>query len=315
MASYIGRRLLYCIPVLLLVSIMAFSLLHLSGGDPAAMMLGDGADPAVIARVRSELGLDKPLYEQYWSWLSKAATGDLGRSILPSRLRVGDAIAQRAPVTLELGLLAMLLSLVIGLPVGVIAGVRAGSRFDVIASNIAVLGIAIPNFLLALVLILVVSLWLRWLPPSGYTPFVLDAGQNLRQMTLPAITLGAFLVAFIVRITRASLIEVMQREYIMTARAKGLTARWVVVRHAIRPALMPVVTIIGLQLGAVLGGSIIIEAIFALPGLGKLTIDAIYSRDFPMLQGSILVLSIGFVLVNIAVDVAYAYLDPRIRYG
>jgi peptide/nickel transport system permease protein len=161
----------------------------------------------------------------------------------------------------------------------------------------------------------VVSLWLRWLPPSGYTPLALDVGQNIRQMTLPAITLGAFLVAFIVRITRASIIEVMQREYIVTARAKGLTARGVVIRHAVRPALMPVVTIIGLQLGAVLGGSIIIEAIFALPGLGKLTIDAIYSRDFPMLQGAILVLSIGFVLVNIAVDVAYAYLDPRIRYG
>jgi peptide/nickel transport system permease protein len=313
--TYIAKRLVYAIPVVLLVSVMAFSLLHLSGGDPARMMLGDGADPAVIARVRADLGLDRPYHEQYWQWLSRAAQGDLGRSILPSRFRVGDAIAQRAPVTVQLGLMGMALALVIGIPVGIFAGVRPGSRLDAIASNVSMLGIAIPNFLLALLLILVFSLWLRLLPPSGYTPPGANLGQNLRQMALPSITMGAFLVAFIVRITRASILEVMQREFITTARSKGLAPRGVVLRHAIKPALMPVVTIVGLQLGAVLGGSIIIESIFALPGLGKLTIDSIYSRDFPMLQGSLLVLSIGFVLVNIAVDVAYAYLDPRIRYG
>jgi peptide/nickel transport system permease protein len=313
--TYILKRLLYAIPVVLLVSIMAFSLLHLSGGDPAAMMLGEGADPAVIAQVRQDLGLDQPLYQQYWTWLSRAAQGDLGRSILPSRFMVGSMIEQRAPITIQLGLIAMVLSVVVGIPVGLVAGTRHRSRFDRIATNIAVLGVAIPNFLLALLLILVFSLWLRWLPPSGYTPPSVNLGQNLRQMALPAITLALFLVAFIVQMTRSSIIEVMQREYITTARSKGLSERGVVLRHAIRPALMPVVTIVGLQLGTVLGGSIIIEEIFALPGLGKLTIDSIYSRDFPMLQGCVLVLSIGFVLVNILVDISYAYLDPRIRYG
>jgi peptide/nickel transport system permease protein len=313
-AAHIAKRLIYSIPVVLLVSIWAFSLLHLSGGDPAQMMLGEGADPVVIARVRADLGLDRPLHEQYWNWLSKAAQGDLGRSILPSRLRVGDAIMQRAPVTVQLGLMAMVVSLMIGIPAGILAGVKSGTRFDFIVSNLAVVGIAIPNFLLALLLILVFSLYLRVLPPSGYTPPAIDLAQNLRQMVLPSLTLGAFLMAFVMRITRASILEVMQRDFIRTGRSKGLSEKTIVLRHAVKPALMPVVTITGLQLGAVLGGSVIIESIFALPGLGKLTIDSIYARDFPMLQGSLLVLAIGFVLVNIAVDVSYTYLDPRIRY-
>jgi peptide/nickel transport system permease protein len=315
MIVFIAKRLLYGIPVIMLVSVMAFSLVHLSGGDPAIMMLGEGADPVTIARVRADLGLDRPYHEQYFTWLSKAVTGDLGRSILPSRFRVGDAIAQRAMVTVELGLLAILLSVVIGVPLGIWSGVKTRTPVDVITSNIAVIGIAIPNFLLALLMILFFSLWLRWLPPSGYTSPQLDLGQNLRQMTLPVVTLSFFLVAFIQRITRASILETMSKEYITTARAKGMSELMVVLRHAVKPSLMPVVTIVGLQLGAVLGGSIIIESIFALPGLGKLTIDSIYSRDFPMLQGTVLMLSIGFVLVNIVVDITYAYIDPRVRYG
>jgi peptide/nickel transport system permease protein len=246
-AAHIAKRLIYAIPVVLLVSIWAFSLLHLSGGDPAQMMLGDGADPEVIARVRADLGLDRPLHEQYWSWLSKAAQGDLGRSILPSRIRVGDAIQQRAPVTFQLGIMAMVLSLAIGVPLGILAGVRSGTRFDFIVSNLAIVGIAIPNFLLALLVILTFSLWLRVLPPSGYTPSGVDFGQNLRQMVLPSITLGAFLLAFVMRITRASILEVMQRDFIRTGRSKGLSEKAVVVRHAVKPALMPVVTITGLQ--------------------------------------------------------------------
>ena len=318
MGSYIGRRLLYCIPVIILVSIMAFSLLHLSGGDPAAMMLGDGADPAVIARVRTELGLDKPLYEQYWTWLSKAAQGDLGRSILPSRLRVGEAIVQRAPFTLELVCCASCSPLVIGLPIGILAGVRAGfTRFDIIASNIAILGIAIPEFPA------------RPAADPGGLPLVALAaslGRIRRPRSGPRSELPSdgpavhhprplFWLAFIVRITRVSIHRGPAARVHHHRPSKGSAGRGVVLRHAMRPAPMPVVTIIGLQPGAVLGGSIIIEAIFALPGLGKLTIHGGFTAaTFPCCRARS-VLSIGFVLVNIAVDVAYAYLDPRIRYG
>jgi peptide/nickel transport system permease protein len=224
-------------------------------------------------------------------------------------------IGQRAPVTLELGLLALALAVVCGLPLGIIAGVRPGSWTDRIVSQAAFVGVAVPNFLVGLMLILVFAVWLRWVPPSGYVAATQDLGANLRQMLLPAITMAAFLNAFMVRITRASIAEVMRRDFIRTARGKGLTPRSVVVRHALKAALIPVITITGLQLGAVLGGSIVVETIFSLPGLGRLTVESIYARDFPVLQGTVLMLSIAFVLTNTLVDIAYGYLDPRIRYG
>lgn len=314
MTLYIAKRLLYTIPVVLIVSIMVFSLLHMAGGDPAAMMLGEQADPELLAQVRKDMGLDRPLYEQYWNWLSRAARGDLGRSIHPTRDYVSDLILQRLPVTLQLGLQAMLLSLIVGIPFGVMAGMKRGSRLDLLALNFSSLGISMPGFLLALILIFVFSLLLRWLPPSGYLPPLKDPIGNLRQMALPTVTMAAFLSAFVVRMTRSSVVDAMSQEFIVTARAKGLRELVVVRRHALKVALIPVVTIVGLQLGHVLGGSVIVEYIFALPGLGKLIIDAVYARDFPVVQGAILVMSVGFVLVNLAVDLIYGYLDPRIKY-
>lgn len=314
MTLYIAKRLLYTIPVVLIVSIMVFSLLHLAGGDPAALMLGEQADPELLAQVRQDMGLDRPLYEQYWNWLSRAARGDLGRSIHPTRDYVSDLILQRFPVTLQLGLQAMLLSLIVGIPFGVMAGMKRGSRLDLLALNFSSLGISMPGFLLALILIFVFSLLLRWLPASGYLPPLKDPIGNLRQMALPTVTMAAFLSAFVVRMTRSSVVDVMSQEFIVTARAKGLRELVVVRRHALKVALIPVLTIVGLQLGHVLGGSVIVEYIFALPGLGKLIIDAVYARDFPVVQGAILVMSVGFVLVNLAVDLIYGYLDPRIKY-
>jgi peptide/nickel transport system permease protein len=313
--GHVLRRLISVIPVVLIVSVVSFSLVELTGADPAVAMLGESADPQTLARVRSEMALDRPIYERYWRWLSGALTGDLGRSILPTRYPVMQLIGQRAPVTLELGLLALALAVVCGLPLGIIAGVRPGSWTDRIVSQAAFVGVAVPNFLVGLMLILVFAVWLRWVPPSGYVAATQDLGANFRQMLLPAITMAAFLNAFMVRITRASIAEVMRRDFIRTARGKGLTPRSVVVRHALKAALIPVITITGLQLGAVLGGSIVVETIFSLPGLGRLTVESIYARDFPVLQGTVLMLSIAFVLTNTLVDIAYGYLDPRIRYG
>lgn len=315
MNAYVLRRLLQVVPTILLVSVATFSLLHLSGGDPAELMLGENADPRMVARVRQDLGLDKPLHEQYWNWLSAAARGDLGRSVLPARTSVSSAIVQRAAVTLELGALAMVLSTVVAVPLGVVAALKRGGRIDSLSTAVAVFGLAVPNFLLALILILIVAVWLRWLPPTGYIAPAQDLVQNLRHMILPTITLGLVLAASLIRITRTSVLDVIQREFIRTARAKGLHEGQVVRGHVLKAALIPVVTILGLQLGAVLGGSILVETVFAIPGLGRLTIDAIYSRDLPVLQGVVLVLSISYVLINLAVDLLYGYLDPRVRYG
>lgn len=314
MADYILRRLLYLVPVMLLVTVLVFSLLHIAGGDPAALMLGVDATPSDIARVQRELGLDRPLYEQYLTWLGRAAQGDLGRSIQPVRYRVSDLILQGMPVTVQLALQALLLSLAIGIPLGVLAGRKRGSRLDLLALNISAWGISIPSFLLGLILIFLFSLALRWAPSMGYVPPLKDFISNLRYMILPTITLSTYLTAIVVRMTRSSVLEAMSQDFIITARAKGLRELLVVRRHALKVALIPVVTVVGLQFGHILGGSVVIEYIFALPGLGRLTIDAVYARDFPVVQGAVLVMSIGFVLVNLAVDLLYGYLDPRIKY-
>lgn len=314
MAAYATRRLIYLVPVVILVSILVFSLLHIAGGDPAALMLGMDATPEDIARVQRDFGLDKPLHEQYLTWLSRAARWDLGRSIQPARYQVSELILQRLPVTLQLGLQAMALSLIIGIPLGVAAGRKRGSKLDLMALNISAFCISTPGFLLALMLVFVFSLMLRWVPSSGYMPPDRDLVANIRLMILPTVTMAAFLSAFVVRMTRSSVVDAMSQEFITTARAKGLREALVVRRHALKVALIPVVTIIGLQLDYVLGGSVIIEYIFALPGLGKLMIDAVYGRDFPVVQGVVLIMSMGFVLINLGVDLIYGFLDPRIKY-
>lgn len=315
MLAFVGRRVLAIVPVILLVSALVFSLLHLSGEDPVEMMLGESGDPRLVAAVRSELGLDRPLYLQYFDWLTRVVSGDLGRSIQPARFNVSQLILQRLPVTLELSGLAMIASLCLGLPLGVIAAVKRRTWFDLPASIASVVGIALPDFVRGLLLIYVFALYLRWVPASGYVSPADDLGANLKSMALPAATLALYLSAFVMRVTRSSILDVLGQEYIRTARAKGLPERLVIVRHALKAGLIPIVTVVGLQLGYALGGAFVVETVFALPGVGRMTLDAIYARDLPVVQGGVLVTALGFILANFLVDLLYGYLDPRIRYA
>ncbi len=312
MLNYVGKRLLAMIPVLFLVSLIAFTIIHLTPGDPAMMMLGEEATPDTIAALRHDLGLDRPLPVQYITWLGRVLQGDLGRSIRQHQ-PVLDAIVQRLPVTIELTFFAMLISLCIAIPTGIVSATRRNSLADVGSTIVSLLGVSMPNFFLAMLLIFAFALHLRLLPPIGYTPISRGLVENLRGMVLPAITLGTAAAAIVSRLTRSTLLEVLSQDYIRTARAKGLSERAVVYGHALRNALIPVVTIVGLQTGALLGGAVITETIFVLPGVGALVVSSIFQRDFPTVQGAVLFLSLLHMFVNLAVDLLYAYLDPRIR--
>lgn len=314
MGLYIVRRFVAMIPVLLLVSVIVFSLIHLTPGDPATSMLGEEATPQAVSALRAKLGLDQPIPIQYVKWLASVVRGDLGRSIR-SNQPVSEAIAERLPVTIELAILAVTISLLIAIPAGIIAAMRRNSALDAGSTFVALLGVSLPNFFLAILLILLFGVKLRWLPPFGYQPLTQGLGGNLQRMILPAITLGTALAAIVTRMMRSSLLEVLDQDYIRTARAKGLGEARMVRAHALKNALMPVVTIVGLQIGGLLGGAIITESIFVLPGIGRLLVDAIFQRDFPLVQGVVLFVSLTFLFSNFAVDLAYAYLDPRIRYS
>ena len=314
MGFYILRRLLAMVPVMILVSLIVFSLIHLTPGDPAISMLGEEATPQAVAALRTKLGLDQPIPVQYVKWLGSVLRGDLGRSIR-SNQPVGEAIRERLPVTVELAILAMLISLAIAIPAGIIAAMRRNSLLDASTTVVALLGVSLPNFFLAILLVLLFGLKLGWLPPFGYKPITEDLTGNLKLMVLPAITLGTALAAIVTRMMRSSLLEVLDQDYIRTARAKGLRESQMIRFHALKNALMPVVTIVGLQIGGLLGGAIITETIFALPGIGRLLVDSIFQRDFPLVQGVVLFVSLAFLFSNFAVDLVYAYLDPRIRYS
>jgi peptide/nickel transport system permease protein len=314
MGRYVLRRLIQMIPVMFLVSLIVFSLLHLTPGDPATSMLGEEATPEAVAALRARMGLDDPLPIQYVNWLSSVLQGDLGRSIR-SNQPVSEAIFDRLPVTIELSLLSVLISLAIALPAGIIAAMRRNSPLDTTTTVTALLGVSLPNFFLAILLIYLLSLKLGWLPPIGYTPFLDDPVDNLKKMIMPAITLGTALSAIVMRMTRSSLLEVLDQDHVRTARAKGLSEARVIQRHALRNALIPVVTVVGLQIGGLLGGAIITESIFVLPGIGRLLVDSIFQRDFPLVQGVVLFASLAFLLTNLLVDLLYAALDPRIRYA
>ncbi len=302
------------IPVLLLVSVLVFSLIHLIPGDPAVSILGEEATPQAVAALRAKLGLDQPIPVQYAKWLGSVLRGDLGRSIR-SNQPVGEAIAERLPVTIELAILSIAISLSIAIPAGIVAAMRRNSVLDAGSTFVALLGVSLPNFFLAILLILIFGVQLQVLPPFGYQPITQGLGGNLQRMILPAITLGTALAAIVTRMMRSSLLEVLDQDYIRTARAKGLREGRMVQAHALKNALMPVVTIVGLQIGGLLGGAIITESIFVLPGIGRLLVDAIFQRDFPLVQGVVLFVSLAFLFSNFAVDMVYAYLDPRIRYS
>lgn len=312
MLELIVKRLLLAIPTLLLVSIMVFALQKLLPGDPVLAMAGEERDPAVIAQLRAEYHLDDPIPTQYFAWIGNALTGDLGMS-LRTKEPVTALIASKLPVTLELSLLAMIIALVIGISMGVIAAVRKDSWVDHTTNFVALSGISVPHFWLGILLILLFSVHLQWLPASGFVPVSEDVAQNLKTLLLPALVLGTGLAATLMRHTRASMIAVLKADYIRTARAKGLLAKKVVLKHALRNALMPIVTLTTLLFGELLGGAVLTEQVFTLPGFGKMIVDAVFNRDYAVVQGVVLVVAIGFLLLNLLADVLYLIINPKMR--
>lgn len=305
MVRFIVRRLLLTIPVLLGVATLVFSLIHLVPGDPVQAMLGDSATPQDLADMRARLGLDRPLYIQYGAFLRNAVRGDLGTSLRTNQ-PVTAAIAERMPATFELALAAMVVATGLALPLGIVAAVRAGTVVDYSATTLALIGISIPNFWLGPLMAIVFSIALGWLPVSGR--------GTAAHLVLPAITLGAPLAAVLARMTRASVIEELRELYVLAARARGVSRVRAVVRHAFRNSLIPIVTVLGLQFGAVLTGAVITETIFAWPGVGRLLIQSISFRDYPLVQGCILLIAVTYVGMNLVTDLVYGLLDPRIRY-
>jgi peptide/nickel transport system permease protein len=307
------RRLMATVPVVGVVAIAVFALLHITPGDPAVIIAGDYANTDDIARIRAKLGLDRPFHTQMGIWLGQVLRGDLGTSIF-SGLPVTTLIGQRAEATIGLTLFAMVISVGVGVPLGVIAAWKKGSWIDRVVMIFAVSGFSMPVFWLGFLLVYVFAINFAWLPVQGYQPLGNGLWPFLRHLILPAITLSVVYMALIARMTRASMLGVLSEDYIRTAFAKGLAPGRVLVRHALKNASLPVVTIIGIGFALLIGGAVVTESVFALPGLGRLTVDAILRRDYPVIQGVILVISCVYVLINLAVDLLYAVLDPRIRY-
>ncbi len=305
MWSYVAKRLALALPVLLGVSVVVFAAIRLIPGDPAQIMAGQAATQQVVAEIRRSLGLDRPLPVQYLYFLRNAVRGDLGRSLF-NGAPVVEELAQRFPRTVRLAVASILVASVIGIPAGILAATRRQSWVDTLVMAVALVGVSMPVFWLGLNLILVFSVRLGWLPAFGY--------ETWRHLVLPAVTLGAASSAILARMTRSAMLEVLGQDYVRTARAKGLAERVVVNRHALRNALIPVVTVLGLQLGTLLSGAVLTETVFAWPGIGRLLVDAVLARDYPVIQGAILLIATTFVLLNVAVDVLYGFLDPRIRY-
>lgn len=306
MGAYILRRLALAVPTLVGVTVVVFALIRLVPGDPARLFLGLQASEEEVQRLRVQLGLDQPLPVQYVRFLGRLLQGDLGRSVVTGE-PVAREIAARLPATVQLAVASTLVATAAGVAAGVVSATRQYSWLDYLVMTVALAGISLPVFWLGLMLMLLFSVHLRWLPAGGYgTP---------AHLVLPTVALAAFSVAIIARMTRSSLLEVLHQDYVRTAWAKGLGSRAVVLRHALKNALIPVVTVIGLQFGGLLGGAILTETVFAWPGMGRLLVGAIVARDYPVVQGAVLVFAALFTLVNLAVDVLYAYVDPRIHYG
>jgi peptide/nickel transport system permease protein len=312
MANFLLRRLFTTLLVLLGVSFVVFMIIHLVPGDPVRIMLGLQADQAKVEEIRRMMGFDRPLIVQYGDWLWSALHGDLGESFITGA-SVGQAVAERLPATLSLALAALIIALVIALPAGVISALRPGSLIDYVAMFFSQIGVSLPDFWLGILLILVFSLGLGWLPPSGYASPFEDFGDWLRHLILPALTIGLITASILTRFIRSAVLEVLHANYVRTARAKGLPERRVINRHVMLNAAIPIVTIVGLQMASLLGGVIIVEVIFAWPGLGRLALDAVVRRDYPMVQGAVLLVALTFAVVNVLVDLLYAYLDPRIK--
>jgi peptide/nickel transport system permease protein len=313
MLAYISRRVLATIPVMAIVALFVFSLLYIAPGDPAAIIAGDQATPEQIAQIRANLGLERPFLVRFGEWAWQILRGDLGISIFTS-LPVTQLIAQRIQPTLSLMIVTLIFSVSVAVPLGVIAAWKAGSLIDRVIMAFAVVGFSVPVFVVGYVLAYVFALELDWLPVQGYTPLSEGVWPWLQNLILPAISLGLIYIALIARITRATMLEVLSQDYIKTARAKGLGQRAVLFLHALKNAAVPIVTVIGLGIALLIGGAVVTESVFVIPGLGRLTVDAILRRDYPVIQGIVLLFSFTYVLVNLGVDLVYTLVDPRIRY-
>ncbi len=315
MISYMLRRILQLLPVLLIASTGIWGMIYAVPGNPVATMVGENATPELVAEVTARLGLDKPVHEQYWIWLTHALQGNFGLSI-QNREPVLNLIVQRIPATIQLGLAATLVGLLLGVPVAVVSALKPGGWLDRVLSGWSALALGVPTFWLGILLILLFAVKLRWLPSASAYVSVFDSPwQALRNVVLPATTLGVYVSGIFARFLRASLLGELKADYVRTARSKGLPERDVIGRHVMRNALLPFVTIVGLMMATFIGGTVVTEAVFTYPGLGRLLIQAISTRDYPLIQGCILFILVVYVLINLAVDVLYAYIDPRIDYA
>jgi peptide/nickel transport system permease protein len=313
MLAYIGRRLLATIPVMTVVAVFVFAMLRLTPGDPAAIIAGAAATTQDVADIRAKLGLDRPILTQFAAWIGRMFTGDFGESFFFKK-PVADLIAGRIEPTLMLATTTMLLSIVVAVPLGVLAAWKQGTLIDRLVMGFSVLGFSVPVFVIGYVLIYVFAIELSWLPVQGYQPLAEGLWGCLTRLVLPSVTLSVIYIALIARITRTSVLEVLGEDYIRTAHAKGLTNVVVLMRHALRNAAVPIVTVIGIGVALLIGGVVVTESVFSIPGLGRLTVDAVLARDYPTVQAVILLFSLVYVLVNLVVDLLYTVLDPRIRY-
>jgi peptide/nickel transport system permease protein len=312
MLIFILRRLLSAIPTLILVSLFVFTLQKLLPGDPVLAMAGEERDPAVMEYLREKYRLNDPLPLQYVHWVGNVLQGDFGTS-LRTEQPVTTLLASKLPVTIELAVLALLIAMLIGIPTGVISAVRKGTAVDYGANVLALSGISIPHFWLGILLIMIFAVQLQWLPASGFVPLGEDVAQNLKTLILPAFVLGAGLSGVLMRHTRSAMLEVLRADYVRTARAKGLFPRTVILKHALRNALMPIVTLTTLLFGELLGGAVLTEQVFSIPGFGKMIVDAVFNRDYAVVQGVVLCVALGFVLLNLLADVLYRMINPRLR--
>lgn len=316
MLTFLGRRILLTVPTLFGVALVVFLLMRSIPGDVVTQLVGVGDDisPERMDELRRIFGLDLPMHVQFVQWLGAALQGDLGSSLRTGRSITGDLLL-RFPATLQLSLMSLTIALLLAVPIGMTAARYRGRWPDYLGSAFVLVGLSVPGFFLGILLILLFSLHLGWLPPAGFVPFLEDPLESTRRMILPSLSLGLILAAATTRIMRSAMLEVMDRDFVRTARAKGLSERIVTLRHALRNALIPVVTVVGLQFGSLLGGTVIIEQVFSVPGVGRFALEGINLRDYPVVQGAVLLISAAFVFVNLLVDVAYALIDPRVRYG
>ncbi|ABD68728.1 binding-protein-dependent transport systems inner membrane component [Rhodoferax ferrireducens T118] len=312
MPQYLLRRFIAAIPVMFLVSLMSFAVIWLVPGDPASSFLDASATQEQIARIRQELGLNQPLWQQMLHWYGRVLTGDLGQSILLHR-SVGEALLERLPVTLSLAALALVLAAVLGISAGIFAAMHRGGIADRTVMTASLLGLSVPDFWLGLVMIVVFAVGLGWLPSGGFVPITESVVGWMRTMTLPALTLALVQTGFIARMTRSAMLDVLHQDFIRTADAKGLKHGFVVLRHGLPNAMLPILTVLGIIAGSLLGGAVVVEQVFSLPGVGRLIIGAIMSRDFPVIQGGLLFLAAIYVVINLMVDLLYAVVDPRVR--